>query len=180
MPLANLRVGTVANLALSVPLVGLAQDAAMRGYADAVEFVPASSPDEIRANITSGRVDIATMPTTIAATLANGGVGVQLLGVVDADLLKAIGPAGASGWEVLRGQTVYVPFRGDFADLIFSLLAEERGLVANRDFTLAYGTALPELVSAVATGRSATPCFPSNSPPWLANRRTPRATQPLS
>lgn len=153
VPLATLRIGTVANLALSVPLVGLAEDAAMRGYANTVEFVPAGSPDEIRANLTAGRVDIATMPTTIAATLANGGVGVQLLGVVDADLLKVIGPAGASGWDALRGQAVHVPFRGDFADLVFSLLAEESGLVANRDFTLAYGTALPELVSAIATGR---------------------------
>lgn len=149
----TLRVGTVANLALSVPLVGLADDAARVGYASAVEFVPANSPDEIRANLTSGQVDLATMPTTIAAGLANGGIGVQLVGVVDADLLKVIGPAGGSGWEALRGQTVHVPFRGDLADLVFAGLTEERGLIAGRDIALAYGTALPELVSGIATGR---------------------------
>lgn len=150
---AALRVATVPNLALSVPLVGLGEDAAARGYADVVEFVPTSSPDEIRANLTSGRVDIATMPTTVAATLFNGGVEVVLLGVVDADLLKVVGPEGGSGWDALRGQTVTVPFRGDFADLVFSLLAHERGLVPGRDLELTYGTALPELVSAMATGR---------------------------
>lgn len=35
----------------------------MRGYADAVEFVPANSPDEIRANLTSGRRSLSPFPT---------------------------------------------------------------------------------------------------------------------
>ncbi|MGH3901400.1 MAG: hypothetical protein ACRDTA_24735 [Pseudonocardiaceae bacterium] len=42
---------------------GIAEDAAMRGYADAVEFVPANSPDEIRANLTSGRRSLSPFPT---------------------------------------------------------------------------------------------------------------------
>lgn len=153
LPPPGLRIGTVANLALAAPLVGLAEHVAMRGLASGVTFVPANSPDEIRANLTSGRVDVATMPTTVAATLANGGVGVQLLGVVDAELLKVVGPVGSAGWGALRGQTIHLPFRGDFADLTFGLLAEQNGLAPGRDVTLAYGTALPELVSGFVAGR---------------------------
>lgn len=149
----TVRVAAASNVALAVPLIGLDDDPPLPDRLDAVEIMPVTSPDEIRSMLISGQADIAAMPTTTAAALANGGVDVRLLGVIDAALLKVIGP-GDGGWDSLRGQTVHLPFRGDFADLLFTDLATENGLSPGRDFDVAYAGTLPELVTAMNTGRA--------------------------
>ena len=142
-----LRVAAVTNLALSVPLRGMSAEFG------SVETTDVSSPDEFRAMFTSGRADMATMPLTVATGLASSGVDVRLLGVVDASLLKVIGP-GEAGWDTLRGQTVHLPFRGDITDLVFTGLAADNGLTPGEDFDLSYGGSLPELVTSISTGRA--------------------------
>lgn len=149
----TLRVAAASNVALAVPLIGLDDDPQLSDQVESVEIVPVTSPDEIRSMLTSGQADVATMPMTTAAALANGGVDVQLLGAVDAALLKVVGP-GNDGWESLRGQTVHLPFRGDFADLLFNDLAAENDLVPGEDFDVAYAGTLPELVTVMSTGRA--------------------------
>ncbi|MFF0503216.1 ABC transporter substrate-binding protein [Streptomyces fimicarius] len=151
-PAPRLRIAAAGSLALSVPLTGLAESPEVARLTDGVTTTQVATPDAFRALLTSGRADVATLPTLAAANLANRGVGVRLLGVVDADLVKVIGPAGAKGWPALRGKTVHVPFKGDAADVTFRDLAQRAGLTPDEDFTVRYATGLPELVGAVASG----------------------------
>lgn len=150
----RLRVATAPSLALAAPLSGLADSAALADDISGVSTTSVTTPDEFKSLLTSSRVDLAALPTITAANLHNRGVGISLVGVVDADLLKVLAPEGASGWEALRGRTVYVPFQGDAGDVTFRKLAKENGLIPGEDFDVTYTRSIPELMSAVATGKA--------------------------
>ncbi|MEV1294312.1 MqnA/MqnD/SBP family protein [Pseudonocardia sp. NPDC049635] len=148
----EIRIAVAPSVPLSVPLTGLAASPVATDTAG-VRTETARTPDDFRAMFTSGSVDLATMPTAVAANLAARDVPIRVLGVVDSALLKVVGPAGVQGWDALRGQTVRIPFRGDAADLTFQILAAENGLVPGRDVTIEYGSTLPDTVSEIIAGR---------------------------
>ncbi|MCX5173461.1 PhnD/SsuA/transferrin family substrate-binding protein [Streptomyces antibioticus] len=168
----RLRVAAAASLALAAPLSGLNDSPALSGEISGVTTTPVATPDEFKSLLTSSRVDLAALPTITAANLHNRGVGISLVGVVDADLLKVLAPKGSSGWDSLRGRTVYVPFQGDAGDVTFRKLAEENGLTPGEDFQLAYTRSIPELMSAVATGKARYALLPEHFA-TLALRRAP-------
>ncbi|MFJ7242885.1 ABC transporter substrate-binding protein [Streptomyces olivaceus] len=133
---------------------GLAESPAVAADISGVTTTLVNTPDEFKSLLTSSRVDVAALPTITAANLHSRGIGLSLIGVVDADLLKVLAPKGASGWQALRGRTVYVPFQGDAGDVTFRKLAAENGLTLGDDFEVAYTRSIPELMSAVATGKA--------------------------
>lgn len=97
----------MASAPLAVPLVGVREATALGGGIE-VELSALNNPDEIRATISSGRVDVATMPLQTAALLANGGLEISLLVVINANLLKVLSP-GTDAWQGLHGQTIHCP-----------------------------------------------------------------------
>jgi NitT/TauT family transport system substrate-binding protein len=148
-------VRTLENLALQVPFLRLRARNTLAPLVGRVELSGVRNPDEIRAALTSGSADVITLPTNVAATLANRGIDVRLLGVVQASLLRIVGPPGARfDWRELRGQPVAIPFRGDAPDLIFRSLAGRNGLDPDRDVTITNYPQIPEVVSALVSGRA--------------------------
>lgn len=153
--LETLRIRTVDNLALQLPFTRLMARNTLAPLAGRVEVGSVRNPDEIRALLTSGSVDVITLPTNVAANLSNRGIDVRLLGVVEASLLRIVGPVGGRlTWRDLRGQSVAVPFRGDAPDLIFRRLARRNGLNPDRDLALSNFAQVPEVVSALVSGRA--------------------------
>ncbi|MEM9612631.1 MAG: ABC transporter substrate-binding protein [Actinomycetota bacterium] len=146
-----------ADLSVGVPF-GLVQIATLGGVSAAPELdglaaattVPIATPDELRTGFATGELDVAIMPTNVAAILANREVDVRLIGVVDAQLLQVVGPAGA-GWSEIEGATVDLPFPGDIADVLFRSLATDNGVDLDT-VEIRYGTSLPDLVAAAAAG----------------------------
>lgn len=87
------------------------------------------NPDELRAGLTSGDIDLSVVPTQAAANLYNRGMGVRLLNVMTDGLLYIVGPAdGPTGLEALAGRRVVVPFVNDTPDLILRALLEHHQL----------------------------------------------------
>ncbi|MEH1016989.1 hypothetical protein V6U90_28315 [Micromonospora sp. CPCC 206060] len=152
--LADLRVGVATGVVAEATVMELRAAPSIPGVIRRVSFQQLATPDQIRAAFAAGTVDIATMPTTVAANLANRDADLTLLGVVDARLLHLLGPAGApTTWQGLRGKTVHLPFRGDAADTMTRYLLAQNGLTADRDVRLAYHSQLPELTSGLAAGQ---------------------------
>jgi NitT/TauT family transport system substrate-binding protein len=112
-----------------------------------------NTPDQMRAELAAGRVDVILVPTNVAANLYNRGVDVQFLGVFEMDLMHLVGPPGTQGWDGLRGQTVLIPFQGDILDLAFQALAPANGLVIGEDVAVEYAATPPEVLSALLQGR---------------------------
>ncbi|MEM9033602.1 MAG: hypothetical protein AAGA99_00970 [Actinomycetota bacterium] len=145
----ELTVGVPFGVVQLAALGGLSTDAELAAVAT-VEELPITAPDQLRTGFVAGDLDVAIVPTNIAATLFTRGVDVRILSIVDAQLLQVLGPAGSS-WSDLAGAVVDIPFPGDIADLVFSDLASRNGVdLASVD--VRYGTALPDLVGAAASG----------------------------
>lgn len=145
----QLRVGVpfgMVPLAATAPIV---EEDAVDGTVVAAESI--SNPDQLRTGLAAGDLDLAVMPTTVAANLHNRGIDLRLLGVIDAQLLQVLGPAGST-WADLQGETVDLPFQGDIADLVVRDLAAFNDVDVD-SIQFRYGTALPDLVGAAASGR---------------------------
>lgn len=145
------------ELTVGVPF-GIVQIAALGGIGQAPELdglatattIPITNPDELRTGFATGELDVAVMPANVAAILFNREVDVRLIGIVDAQLLQVLGPAGGE-WSDLDGATVHIPFQGDIADVTFRQLAAANGVDVD-GLDLRYGTSLPDLVAAAAAG----------------------------
>ncbi|MEM1334840.1 MAG: hypothetical protein AAGG08_15430 [Actinomycetota bacterium] len=150
--------GEIVEITVGVPF-GIVQIAALGGIeqAPALDGVATAStisimnPDELRTGFATGELDVAMMPTNVAAVLSNREIDVRIVSIVDAQLLQVLGPAG-SEWSDLVGQTVHIPFQGDIADVLFRTSALDNGVDPDTDLDLVYGTSLPDLVGAAATG----------------------------
>ncbi|MCX4904260.1 ABC transporter substrate-binding protein [Streptomyces sp. NBC_00878] len=151
----GLRVGVAPNVVLDGATSGLRTDKELAAEAGSVSFAELRGPDEIRTQLTSGSVDLLTLPSNIAANLHTRGVDVRILGVVDGPSDVLLGPekAGVS-WSALRGATVHVPFKGDVNDVVFRQLAARNGLKAGEDFDITYHPTLPDLLTAVGSGKA--------------------------
>ncbi|WP_406863620.1 MqnA/MqnD/SBP family protein [Streptomyces sp. HUAS MG47] len=175
----GLRVGVAPNVVLDAATSGMRTDKALAAAAGPVSFVELRGPDEIRTRLTSGSVDLLTLPTNIAANLHNRGVDVRVLGVVDGPSDVLLGPASASAsWSSLRGATVHIPFKGDVNDVVFHALAERNGLKPGKDFTVVHHPTLADLLTAVGSGRAAYALLPEHQA-TLAAAKASGAGAPL-
>ncbi len=138
----------------SITLAHAIASGALDPVADKVTFKAWRNPDELRAGLTSGEMNVVVVPTQVAANLFNRGLGVRLVNVMTNGLLYVVS-ADASLTEItaLRNKTVAVPFRNDTPDLIFNRLLELAGMTAGADVKLeSSGTPL-EAVQLIVAGR---------------------------
>ncbi len=159
--------GGIVELTVGVPF-GIVQIATLGGVAEAPELdglaaattVPITNPDQLRTGFAAGELDVAVMPANVAAILFNREIDVRMIGIVDAQLLQVLGPAGTT-WEDLDGVTVHLPFPGDIADVTFRQLAADNGVDVD-GLDLRYGTSLPDLVAAAAAGEVTNAVLPEH------------------
>lgn len=87
------------------------------------------SPDELRAGLTSGAIDLSVVPAQVAANLYNRGMGMRLVNVMTDGLLYVMAREGAvAGMADLAGKVLAVPFPNDTPDFITRALLDHHGL----------------------------------------------------
>jgi NitT/TauT family transport system substrate-binding protein len=102
-----------------------------------VSFKAWRNPDEMRAGLTSGTMQLVIVPTQVAANLFNRGLGVRLVNVMTDGLLYVISrDSSLTTIAALRGKKVAVPFRNDTPEFIFRRLLIAEGMKAGTDLTL--------------------------------------------
>ncbi|NLD67351.1 MAG: ABC transporter substrate-binding protein [Limnobacter sp.] len=125
--------------AVSNPLIHMAASGALSELADEVEFVAWRDPDQLRAMALGGKADVLAMPTNVAANLYNRGAKLRLLNVSTWGVLWIVSrDEAASSLADLRGKEIAMPYRGDMPDVLFGLIARQRGLDPRKDFELRY------------------------------------------
>ena len=118
-------------------------------------FTLAASPDEIVSKISSGEVDVAAVPTNLAATLYNKTNGkiqlaaVNTLGVLSLlttdDSIKSV--------KDLRGKTVYASGQGSTPEYAIDYIFKQNGLEVGKDVTVKYSSEHAELATQMISGK---------------------------
>lgn len=114
------------------PTITLAQAVASGALADLAGEVTLTvwrNPDELRAGLTSGAIDLSVVPVQAAANLYNRGMGLRLVNVMTNGLLYVVAPEGTVGSLAdLSGRRLAVPFVNDTPDFILRALIDRHGL----------------------------------------------------
>ena len=118
-------------------------------------FTLAGAPDDIVAKITSGEVDIAAVPTNLAASLynkTNGNVrliAVNTLGVLyiveNGDTVQSVAD--------LKGKTVYATGQGATPEYALDEILTKNGIDPDKDVTVEYKSEHSELATLVTSGQ---------------------------
>lgn len=126
---------TLENLALfgppATPSVTLAHAVASGGLADLAaetSFTAWRNPDELRAGLTSGQMQLAVAPVQAVTNLYNRGFPVKLMNIMTNGLLYVLSADPAvEGIADLDGRKVAVPFPGDTPDILFDQIVAHFG-----------------------------------------------------
>lgn len=131
-----------------------------------VSYESVKSPDLMASRIISGELDIAVVPTNLAATLYNKGAGYSIAAATVWGVLYVVGNEPVDNWEALRGKEIYTMGRGLTPDIAFRYLLANNGIDPDKDVTLTYMGEATELASAFIAGKSAITVIPE---PALSN-----------
>lgn len=107
------------------------------------------APDQAMAGLLNGELDVAAIPSNVAAVLWNKTEGgVQLLGVNTGGVLYVLssGVESAAGLEGLRGKTVYASGMGGVPEYAFKALMQQAG-IAEEEIELVWMESHADVVS---------------------------------
>ncbi|MCH2069337.1 ABC transporter substrate-binding protein [Shimia sp.] len=120
----------------------------------APSFTAWRSPDELRAGLTSGSIQISVVPVQAAANLYNRGFPIRLTNVMTNGLLYVISEdAAIKGIADLKGRHIAVPFRGDTPEILLAQLLEHHNLAAETDLKITYTGTPTEAMQMMMAGR---------------------------
>ncbi len=136
-----LRAAPLARLALYGPPAGpsitLAHAVASGALADLsgdVSLTVWRNPDELRAGLTSGTIDLSVVPVQVASNLYNRGMGLGLVNTMTDGLLFIVAADGAvADMAGLAGKRLAVPFVNDTPDFVLRALLARHGLTDKVD-----------------------------------------------
>ncbi len=145
----------------SIMLARLADNARLSKMFDRIEFSAWGSSGDMRADMQSGAVDLAVIPTNVAAAFHNNGLPIRLLSVSLWGILYVLTRhEHLASWDNLRGLKVAIPFKGNMPDTIFSFLAEKNGQAVDDEVILSYETTYVDAKNALLAGKVDAACLP--------------------
>ena len=117
------------------------------------EIVP--SPDIMVAKILSNEVQIAALPTNVAAKLYNKGSGYRIAAITGYGVLYLLQQTSdIKTWDDLKGKKINVISKGSTPDVALRYLLEKNGLNALSDLTLDYTLEQVELSQLMIAGKA--------------------------
>lgn len=119
-------------------------------------FTVASAADEISGKIVSGEINIASVPTNLAAKLYNKTEGkLQMLAVNTLGVLSMIenGNTVKSAAD-LKGKTIYSTGEGSNPEYILRYILSENGINPDKDVTIQFLATNDELIAALISGKA--------------------------
>ena len=131
-----------------------------------IRYETVKSPDLMASKIISGEVDIAVVPTNLAAALYNKGVDYKLAASSVWGILYIVGNEEITSWNDLRGKEIHTLGRGLTPDIVLRYLLSSNGIDPEKDVTLTYMGEAAELASSFIAGKSSISVIPE---PALSN-----------
>ena len=128
---------------------------------EAYEFTVFSKPDEVTAELNKGTIDIAAVPTNLAATLYNKNGSVKLLALNTLGVLYVLEKGNSiQSVKDLKGKTIYSTGQGAVPEYALNYVLEQNGLTVGKDVTVEYKTEHTELASLMAADKASIAVLP--------------------
>jgi NitT/TauT family transport system substrate-binding protein len=139
---------------LAMPMARIVENKLLDKVANEVELVIWNTPDQLRAMITQGKVDFVSVPSNVAAIFYNKDIKLKLVRVSIWGVFYIISndPAIISLAD-LKGEKIYVPFRGDQPDLMFQTICRDQGLDPFKEFVLQYVSSPLDITMSLLAGK---------------------------
>lgn len=129
------------------------------------EYLVLDNPELMTSKIMSGEVDIAALPTNLAANLYNKGVPFQLAAVNSWGVMYLVtADQTVTDWASLKGKKIFVFGKGATPDIVFRYLLKKNGLNPDTDVQLDYTLGQVELAQSLIAGRVSLAVIPE---PWV-------------
>lgn len=137
-------------------MVKLMSDSEAKSTSNEYTFTLASAPDEVVAKLSSGEVDVAAVPTNLAATLYNKTSGkIQLAALNTLGVLSVVtNGETVSSLQDLKGKTVYSSGQGAMPEYVLNYILKQNGLEVGKDVTVEYAAEHAELAAKVISGEA--------------------------
>ena len=132
-------------------MVKLMDEAENKTAANDYTFTISGAPDDVTAKLLSGELDIAALPTNLAATLYNKTKGnIQLLALNTLGMLYVV----TKGTEItsladLKGKTIYSTGQGSLPEYALNYILAQNGIDPAKDLTIEYLSEHSELATKV-------------------------------
>jgi len=137
----------------------LMEDNQKGSTANNYNFSIAGAPEEIVAKITTGEVDVAAVPTNLAATLFNKTQGkVQIAAINTLGVLYVVQRNDSKSGEIknisdLKGKTLYITGQGSTPEFALEYILSQNGIDPKKDIKIEYKTEHSELATLLSTGQ---------------------------
>jgi len=137
-------------------MVKLMSDNEEKMTANRYEFTIVGAPDEIVGKIATGEIDIAAVPTNLAATLYNKTEkNVQLLALNTLGVLYILEKGNTiNSISDLAGKTIYASGKGSTPEFILNYILTQNGLIPGEDVTIEYKNEHSELATLALAGQA--------------------------
>jgi NitT/TauT family transport system substrate-binding protein len=110
--------------------------------------------DLIAAKFISGEAKIGMLPANVAAKIASSGKKIQIAAVTGSGMLSLLSTdQSVKRIEDLKGKTVEAAGQGATPDYVFRKILLSKGLNPDKDLTLGYALAYPEIAQSLIAGR---------------------------
>ena len=141
--------------ATGLGMAKLMEDAAQGTAKNDYSFDVYDAPEVLLPEITSGKYDIAALPTNVAAKLYNntkGKIQILALNTLGVLYMLEIGTANVKSIADLRGKTIYTTGQGSTPEYMLKYVLEQNGLTVGTDVQIVFETTADGVVTHASEG----------------------------
>nr|WP_319488008.1 MqnA/MqnD/SBP family protein [uncultured Caproiciproducens sp.] len=124
--------------------------------AENYEFTIVGAPDEIVSKISKGEIDVAAVPTNLAATLYNKTNGnIQMAAINTLGVLSVLtNGENITSVKDLKGKTIYASGQGSTVEYALNYILKQNGLEIGKDVKVEYKAEHAELAALMLAGKA--------------------------
>ncbi len=131
-----------------------------------VNYAVEQSPEVLSSKLLSEEMEMATIPTNMAASLYNKGVPYQLAAVNTWGVMYLLSnDLTINNWTNLKGKQIGAVSKGASSDVVFKYLLSQNGINPEKDVTLNYNPSPVELAQMLIAGKTDIAVLPE---PWVS------------
>jgi NitT/TauT family transport system substrate-binding protein len=139
----------------SIGMIKMHEDRPSLGENVTANYEIVASPDIMISKLLSKEVDIATLPTNVAAKLYNKGLNYKLAAIIGENVLYVLSQGNEiSNWQDLKNKKINVISKGSTPDVVFRYLLEKNNIDPASDVTLDYTVEQIELSQLMISGKA--------------------------